>query len=80
MFARHAPAADAASVRQYDSDAAHLGIDSPSNDRICALCGQNPHFNTPKCEIAALVLTIRCPPAWRYLFEKDLGADVLAAR
>jgi len=26
----------------------HLGIDSPSNDEICALCGRHPHFNAPK--------------------------------
>jgi len=39
---------DAASVRQYDSNAAHSGIDSPSTDWICALCGRHSHFNAPK--------------------------------
>nr|WP_314380304.1 hypothetical protein [uncultured Campylobacter sp.] len=54
---------DVASVRQYDSDAAHSGTDAPSTDWICILCGRHPHFNAPKYEIAALVLTIRrCPP------------------
>ncbi|MFR8441142.1 MAG: hypothetical protein ACLVCW_05355 [Campylobacter sp.] len=71
---------DAASVGVMWQRRRHLGIDAPSTDGICALCGRHPHFNAPKCETAALVLTIRCPPAWRYLFEKDLGADVLAAR
>ena len=32
-----------------------------------------------KNAIVPLVLTIRCPLAWRYLFEKDLGADIMAA-
>jgi len=61
-----------------NSDAAHSGIDALSTDGICALCGRHPHFNAPKYEIAALVLTIRRPPAWRYLIEKGLGADIMA--
>jgi len=39
---------DAALMRQYDSNAAHSGIDSPSTDWICALCGRHSHFNAPK--------------------------------
>ena len=72
-------ARDVASVGTIRQRRRHLGIDAPSNDEICTLCGRHPHFNAPKCEIAALVLTIRrCPPAWRYLFEKGLGADIMA--
>jgi len=29
-------------------DAAHSGIDAPSADGICTLCGRHPHFNAPK--------------------------------